>query len=149
MSWNVMTDCAGMRLNNIKTFAPYNIYEEYLNARKNPKIIHYAGFAKPWNRPEDDFSECFWTIARDTEVYELILSRMMNYIFHTNKNINMSSNNLVNKFIVKLMPKDVNKKIFIKSKINSIVSLFAPPGTKQRHILKKMYFKLRGWPFVE
>ena len=62
LSWNVMSDCAGIRKNNIQLFASSDTYTNYMEARKKPNIIHYAGFAKPWDRPEDDFAMDFWNV---------------------------------------------------------------------------------------
>lgn len=76
MRWNVMTDCAGHRINNIRTYAPLQTNKLYKEARLSPSIIHYAGFAKPWDLPWDDFAEEFWKIARETIFYESILYRM-------------------------------------------------------------------------
>ena len=137
MRWNVMTDCAGMRKNNIKMFSPYDIFNEYILARKKPNIIHYAGFAKPWNRPNDDYAEDFWKIARKTIFYEIILKRMMentvnDYLIQHNI---FYHNGIISK----------NK----KQKIKNFIKRFLPKGTRRHRFVKKLYFKLRGWPFVE
>lgn len=148
LSWNVMSDCAGIRKNNIQLFASSDTYTNYMEARKKPNIIHYAGFAKPWDRPEDDFAMDFWNVARETIFYEIILSRMIDFrswnIVRYNENSKKIS--FINKLIIKFIPKDQEKKIIIKNKLNNFVSIFAPPGSKQRQKLKKAYFKLRGWP---
>lgn len=76
MSWNVMTDWAGIRINQIISLAPHYLNKEYMEARNNPKIIHYAGPDKPWNQPFSDMAEYFWKFARNTPFYEVILQRM-------------------------------------------------------------------------
>lgn len=143
--WNVMTDCAGERLNNIKQYASKNSYEYYIRARQNPSIIHYAGWAKPWNRPEDDFANDFWEIARKTIFYEVILSRMSENMARNvvkyNKNI---KHVILRKIVSLLIPKKKEKKMLLKSHLNIIVSLFAPIGTKRRAFLKRQYTLLRG-----
>ena len=48
----------------------------YQEARKNPKIIHYAGPQKPWFEPGMDFGMQFWECARETAYYEVMLGRM-------------------------------------------------------------------------
>ncbi len=74
-SWNVMmnwksdVDC---RMNSIRN-APYTLYNEYLKARESPKIVHYAGYQKPWNNPSCDFSTYFWYYARKVPFYEILL----------------------------------------------------------------------------
>lgn len=54
-----------------------NIYEEYAEdyeqAHKDPKIIHYAGLAKPWQQPGLHLADVFWKYARETDFYEEIV----------------------------------------------------------------------------
>lgn len=76
MSWNMMVDYAGIRKEQIITKAPAWLNEMYLEARKHPKIIHYAGSEKPWNHPEMDFGSVFWQYARRTPYYETLLRDM-------------------------------------------------------------------------
>lgn len=76
MSWNVMVDFAGVRISQIIALAPRWLNEMYQEARKNPKIIHYAGPQKPWFEPEMDLGMQFWECARETSYYEIMLSRM-------------------------------------------------------------------------
>ena len=76
-AWNCVMDWRephASRLNILKD-APFALYNEYLEARKNPKIVHYAGYQKPWNKINCDFYEYFWKYARQTEFYEEILRR--------------------------------------------------------------------------
>ena len=49
--------------------------EMYQEARKNPKIIRYAGPQKPWFEPGMDMGMQFWECARGTSYYEIMLSR--------------------------------------------------------------------------
>lgn len=76
MAWNSMTDWAGIRVAQIIPLAPENLQRDYLEARKNPKIIHYAGPDKPWFLPESDYASVFWNYARKSPLYEVILKRM-------------------------------------------------------------------------
>lgn len=76
MSWNVMVDFAGVRISQIIALAPRWLNEMYQEARKNPKIIHYAGPQKPWFEPGMDMGMQFWECARGTSYYEIMLSRM-------------------------------------------------------------------------
>lgn len=77
MSWNVMTDWAGVRVKDIISRAPKELNDAYAEARKAPKIIHYAGGDKPWQKPDMDLSEYFWKYAKDSGYHEIILSRMI------------------------------------------------------------------------
>ncbi len=112
MKWNVMSNCADIRLLNIRLFAPKSIYNQYLEARKEPYIIHYAGYAKPWDRPEDDFANDFWEVARKTYVYEIILKRLMlansNHLIALNnqKSLKIKVINKLKFIFIRILPKE-------------------------------------------
>lgn len=76
MSWNVLVDYGHFRMSKIIRLAPQWLYFQYMEARKHPKIIHYAGPEKPWNCPEMDFGKEFWEYARKTPYNETMLFRM-------------------------------------------------------------------------
>lgn len=76
MSWNVMVDYGGFRIKDIIGRAPQWMYKMYMEARKHPKMIHYAGPEKPWSSPEMDMGDVFWSYARKTGFYEVMLYRM-------------------------------------------------------------------------
>lgn len=76
MAWNVMVDYAGIREKKIIALAPKWLNDMYLMARKNQKIIHYAGPEKPWYYPEMDQGVEFWQYARKTPYLEIMISRM-------------------------------------------------------------------------
>ena len=65
--WNCIMNWVGLIENktriDIMKLAPKSIFDEYLEARKNPLIIHYAGNQKPWEYPSCDFSNYFWKYA--------------------------------------------------------------------------------------
>ena len=63
---------AGIRMEIAKK-APLYMYQEYLSARNNPYIVHYAGWEKPWDMPELDMAEYFWDYARRCPFYELLV----------------------------------------------------------------------------
>lgn len=76
--WNTMMDWREQNSSRMAILkkAPFTLYNEYLEARKSPKIVHYAGYQKPWNVPTCDFAEYFWKYARQTVFYEEILARL-------------------------------------------------------------------------
>lgn len=78
MAWNMIFDCDHFRWQKVIKYAPYYILDAYENARKNPYIIHYAGFLKPWMKPDEDFGYMFWDVARRTPYYEQILDGIRN-----------------------------------------------------------------------
>ena len=65
--WNCIMNWVGLIENktriDILKLAPKSLFNEYLEARKNPLIIHYAGSQKPWENPFCDFSNYFWKYA--------------------------------------------------------------------------------------
>lgn len=74
MDWNVMHNCGG-RIEKVFTYAPAQAFEDYFAARTNPKVIHFAGFEKPWTFAEVDLQEHFWKYARQTPFYEMLLAK--------------------------------------------------------------------------
>lgn len=58
-------------------YAPFASGEEYYKAKRTPSLLHYANVPKPWDDPNSKYAEVFWRIARSTEYYEIILSRLM------------------------------------------------------------------------
>lgn len=72
-SWNLIADSRHRRWHGVIKSAPYYILDEYEEARKDPNIIHFAGSAKPWLNPGEDFAGEFWKVARNTVYYEQIL----------------------------------------------------------------------------
>ena len=76
MAWNVMVDYGKIRINQIIRLAPQWLNKLYMEARKEPKIIHYAGPEKPWIYPEMDMGKIFWKYAKSTPYYECMLYRM-------------------------------------------------------------------------
>lgn len=76
LAWNVMTDWADIRISQIIALAPHYMNKAYMEARKNPKIIHYAGPDKPWHQPYADMAENFWKFARKSPYYEVMIQRL-------------------------------------------------------------------------
>lgn len=80
LRWNHIFDCYGERIKNVIVWDPVVLYEAYMEAKKNPYIIHYAGFCKPWDEPIEEFGEIFWDYARRTPYYELLIYRMSKHV---------------------------------------------------------------------
>lgn len=78
--WNVLINgkYTGKTRLEIARCAPFELWMEYLEARKRPAIIHYAGSQKPWNSPDCDFAGIFWKYAKKTDYYEAILYQNIN-----------------------------------------------------------------------
>lgn len=122
MSWNVMVDWRYIRIRDIIGRAPRRLYYEYLEARKQPKIIHYAGPDKPWTDPESDFAELFWFYSRKTPWYEVTLARLSHSIDAS------------------LHPAKKTLSQTIKdSLLRPVVGIFFPLGSERREKLKKLF----------
>lgn len=90
---------------------PEKLKQEYIEALKNPKIIHYASPIKPWKNWGDfyNFSADWWLTARNTMYYEYFLYEW------------------------------VCPKQFVKENlIIRVVKLACPQGSKRRRVLKKI-----------
>ena len=74
--WNVLYDWEYIRIKNVISKAPFEMYKEYTASRNDPFIIHYGGSIKPWQRADADMASEYWKIARQSSFYELIISRM-------------------------------------------------------------------------
>ena len=76
-SWNTMMNHSDDNKSRLKVakMAPRIIYLNYLKARKNPKIVHFAGYQKPWQYLNCDMSDYFWKYARRTMFYEEIITK--------------------------------------------------------------------------
>ena len=118
MAWNMITDCDHYRVNNVIVYAPSEILTEYKRAHANPKMIHYAGFMKPWHRPTEDYAQNFWVTLRKTPYYEEVLYRMMDgvsywKIFEFEKN-RKSVKEFIKKVGNKLLPKNTRRRRVVK-----------------------------------
>lgn len=137
MSWNVMSDCGGGRLTNIKNFAPLTIRNEYLDARKNPRIIHYAGYIKPWNIVTSDFSKEFWSVVRDTFLYDILWFRLVDsryggsiYDLQCRAGL-FDTRTGIRKLADKMLPKGSHRRNFVKKLL--------PKGSRRWNFLKYIY----------
>lgn len=74
--WNVMTLQEQMKHWKFLDCMSLNLKHEYLSARNNIHILHYAATRKPWYYPDEEFADIWWQYARKTPFYEIILKRM-------------------------------------------------------------------------
>lgn len=74
--WNVLMDWQDQGKSRIQVLqnAPYYIWKEYAAARNNPKIVHYAGFQKPWDKVDCDYADNFWKYAKLSPYFITLLS---------------------------------------------------------------------------
>lgn len=74
--WNVNSYNYSRKKYTIEN-APRERYLEYLEARKNPYIMHWPGSVKPWDTPDVDMARYFWKYARKAPLYEVVLLRLI------------------------------------------------------------------------
>ncbi|TPF85532.1 glycosyltransferase [Bifidobacterium sp. UTCIF-37] len=122
--WNVMHDCAG-RVHGVFDFAPAAVYQAYLESRKHPKIVHYAGFDKPWKNPWCDFGPLYWSYARKTP-FSLQTMAVLADVKRPKPAVHHE------------------RAIAEDSPIRKYADAIAPSGSKQRELLKVVARKLQG-----
>lgn len=123
-AWNVMHDCAG-RVQGVFAYAPSVVYQAYLESREAPKIIHYAGFDKPWKNPWCDFGPIYWQYAQQTP-FALQMMAMIAGVEPPKP------------------PVHHERAIAEDSPIRKYVDVVAPSGSKQRELMKVVARKMRG-----
>ena len=77
-NWNVLMNWEeGDRSRmQILKMAPRDLYEQYLAARKEPYIVHFAGYQKPWNVEQCDLADFFWNYARQSPYYPMMIKKL-------------------------------------------------------------------------
>lgn len=126
--WNMFTYTNSF-IEKCVAFAPLNYKEQYLLARKSPKILHYAAHPKPWWTGDGDFSIDFWQVARHSPFYEILIAKMI-------ARCNISQNNLS---IVPLPYVSLPRKI---------ADIIMPKGSFRRKLAKKILPKgSKRWEF--
>lgn len=86
---------------------PDSLYEDYLQGRQKPKIIHYASAQKPYHKPEWILAEYFWKYARLTPYYE----SLFNQTFYKEKVSSITSKEILEREILKDVIKKEQKRI--------------------------------------
>lgn len=123
-AWNVMNDCGG-RIRKVFSFAPSEIYDAYIDAYHHPKIVHYAGFEKPWKPGSCDYSELYWSYARQTPFYETMLKQASD------------RQNQVAK--TALPPRAIGEKSALR-----VFDPLLPLGSRRRELMKAIIRVMRG-----
>ena len=122
--WNVMHDCAD-RVQGVFAYAPAEVYRAYMASRRAPKIVHYAGFDKPWKNPWCDFGPLYWHYAQETPFSLQMMALLAG--------------------VGKPKPKPHHERAIAEdSPIRKYADRMAPSGSKQREVLKTVARKVRG-----
>lgn len=127
-AWNVMNDCGG-RIQKVFTFAPANVYGDYLKAYAHPLIMHYAGFEKPWKPGGCDREEWYWQYARETPFYEILLAKM--------------TGSGEDKALHQVVPRPP-RAISLENPLRPVADGILPQGSVRREIAKAIVRKAKG-----
>lgn len=57
--WNVVSDCDNYRVSHIISQVPKALFRAYMQSRQDPWIVHYSGYRKPWEFPQEDLAVYF------------------------------------------------------------------------------------------
>ena len=127
MSWNTLFDWQGLRCEHIIPCAPPHLRAAYAQARRAPKIVHYAGpDNRPWLYPRVDFSEEWWSYARRCP-WRKQLSAMLE---ESRRDIRALSHRFV---------------VFMAFKVSMpLVNIVFPPNTGRRRWAVRTFRKLDG-----
>ncbi|WP_426508604.1 DUF4422 domain-containing protein [Serratia proteamaculans] len=110
---------------------PFKTYMSFLEARRNPKMIHFAGENKPWNTRHVDFFDNYHKNIVNTpwalEAYERLIG--------TAASRNPTAH-LVTNTPVLLQTK-------LKRALMPILNKWAPAGSSRRNLMTKYYYKVR------
>lgn len=120
---------------------PEKYYDEYMEARKHPMIIHYADKQMPDKVYNADFYDIYWSYAKETSFYELLLLRSAEN--QIKSEIQKKENKIKNQI------PDSSEKIFFRTKVKKniimpVVNIIFPSGSKLREKVKETYYRVRG-----
>lgn len=129
IEWNTYLPVNDGIKNLIDNYASLKDKRKYYEAYKNSKLLHWAAQPKPWDNPAINLAEEWWKIARQTDLYELLLFSMCNsdrkFIFKPT---------IPNRIADKYLPRGTMRREILKK--------IMPRGSKQFELLKKLYHKV-------
>ena len=119
--WNTLMSWQepGRSRMDILRYAPRDLFYEYQKARNNPKIIHFAGYQKPWQMGDCDLATYFWKYARLSPYYEMLVREIGVFWFERERK---ARNNKDKKTLTK-----------------RIIKLLFPYGSTRGNIVRKIY----------
>ena len=128
--WNVMIDCAN-RIANVFSHAPAAVFDAFNDSRGHEKIVHYAGFEKPWKMTNCDRFELYWEYARDTPFRE----RLMALLWKASMPAPAAPPSAID---------DHECAVSDDSPLRKIIDPIAPFGTARREVLKSIGRAVQG-----
>ncbi len=135
--WNVMNDCGG-RIKKVFSFAPADIYDKYMAAYATPKVIHYAGFEKPWKPGPCDLGEVYWLYARETPFFERLIGMKYPSKAVVDEQVGRSVGDLEHRLTTPA------RAISEDSPLRQVFDGVLPLGSQRRAAAKAVVRKLRG-----
>ncbi|NMN00823.1 glycosyl transferase, family 8 [Bifidobacterium sp. DSM 109958] len=138
-NWNVMHDCAN-RVANVFSYAPNAAYDAYMESRRDPQIIHYAGFEKPWTKPDCDFADVYWSYARETPFYEMLMQRVAQAAAQRAEE---TARQVAAEVAAQARPRH-DRAVGETSPLRKVIDPIAPIGSRRREALKAVGRAVRG-----
>ena len=138
LKWNVLYDWEFERIKNVISKSPTWLYGEYLKSRKDPFIIHYGGSVKPWQRADTDFAVDFWNIAKKSVFYEVIISRMSEWVMQ--ESIVDLQNHIYAPEKLRLTTRIARKLRAVADKIMPVGSIMRKPLTALSRLIKRIIY---------
>jgi lipopolysaccharide biosynthesis glycosyltransferase len=109
---------------------PFATYMRFLEARSNPKMIHFAGENKPWITRHVDFFDNFHkNIVNTPWVFEAYESLM----------VSASNSHVAKKAGANSVPLNLKLRAVIMPVLNNL----APKGTSRRNFMTKYFYKIK------
>jgi len=74
--WNAFIDTASS-IKLIAEYMPKALSDDLRKAKKEPAVIHYLSYPKPWQNPHIEMASDFWEMARETPFYERMVYNLI------------------------------------------------------------------------
>lgn len=136
-AWNVMVNC-GNRFRKVFSFAPAKMFDDFMSAYENPRIVHYAGYEKPWKPGPCDMEELYWSYARRTPFYEQLLFMVCADRRSVAEDIARAQEDVVTQLATH------ERAISEDSPIRGVADAVLPSDSRRREVVKSIVRKLRG-----
>lgn len=132
--WNYMVESNDWIRHNL-SLSPASSRKEYLEAKKEPYIIHYANHEKPWNNANMPYSEEFWKTAQKTDFYHILLQRMMilTQISPMNDRVVRAKQSKIRNLTDKVLPKGSRRR-------NALKRIMPSKGSPEWNRIKELYY---------
>lgn len=106
----------------------FSTYMRFLESRKTPSMIHFAGDNKPWDTANVDFFDNFMKYIDSTPWHKEVLDRL------NKSNAGIFSVSIEDKILLQTK---------IKRKLMPYLNKFAPVGSQRRQVIARNYYKIR------